>query len=126
MRRFARRLLRWFAIVELSQQQLHGMVFATDRKDGNSRIERPPTSFGFCMGERLFFRVRPKPVIGPIFESACCGRISRCSCLTLAHHSKRAFRLCTSTFRIGCVGPIPEIPPALECRLVGTSMRNTG
>src|SRR5271157_6371923 len=57
MRWFARRLLRWFAIVELLQQQLHGMVFATDRKGGNSRIERPPTSISFCMGERLFFRV---------------------------------------------------------------------
>ena len=72
MRRFARRLLRWFAIVELSQQQLHGMVFATDRKDGNSRIERPPTSFGICMGERLFFRVRPRRDIWVIGQTFFC------------------------------------------------------
>jgi hypothetical protein len=58
-------------MVELSQQRLHGIVLATVRKGGNSRIERPPTSIGFCMGERLFFRVRPKA------DVRICGTIER-------------------------------------------------
>src|SRR5271166_5227263 len=118
MRRFARRLPRWFAIVGLSQQQLHGMVFATDRKDGNSRIERPPTSFGFCMGERLFFRVRPIPEIGPISESACCWRLSRRSGPTLVLEAPLfLLHICFSD-------RLPGARSALKCKTV--PLRGTG
>ena len=36
--------------------------------------------------------------------------LSRRSCSTPAHHSKRALRFSISTFLIGCLGPFPEIP----------------
>jgi hypothetical protein len=51
-----------FAMVELSQQQLPAMVFAMDRKGGNSHIEHPPTSmrppFASVLSEPGFSRLR--------------------------------------------------------------------
>ena len=48
---------------------------------------------------------RPIPEIGPISESACFWGLSRHSCSTPAHHSKRALRFSISTFLIGWLGP---------------------
>ena len=68
----------------------------------------------------IFSRSRPRRDIGPISESACCWRLSRRSDPTLAHHSKRPFPFCTSTFRIGC----PGARSALKCKTV--PLRGTG
>jgi hypothetical protein len=58
----------------------------------------------------IFDQRRPNSDIEPISESACFWVLSRRSCSTPAHHSKRAFRFSISTFLIGCLGPFPEIP----------------
>ena len=47
-----------------------------------------------------------KQPIAAISKSACFWRMSCCCYPVPAHHSERSFRLSTSTFLIGCLGPI--------------------
>jgi hypothetical protein len=102
-------------------------AFRTPHQPVHRRARHDPvldlgvTSFRFsgCMAQ---WGSRSPPLSGKALKPSwlMCWRLSRRSGPTLAHHSKRPFPFCTSTFRIGCLGP----EGALKCKTV--PLRGTG
>jgi hypothetical protein len=94
------------------QSRVPEAAFRTPHQPVHRRARHDPvldlgvTSFRFsgCMAQ---WGSRSPPLSGKALKPSwlMCWRLSRRSGPTLAHHSKRPFPFCTSTFRIGCLGP---------------------